>query len=106
MREGGGYLISEWERTGHEQVGTAPDGSRADAWRGVLTPRQVEIFESRTGDMLALLGYPQLYELDARAPSVFERVGNVARGRWMAEVTNPVRFARRLRRGRKAIRRG
>lgn len=46
----------------------APVPERANAWRDMLSPRQVEMFESATRDMLGYLGYEADFGLSARVP--------------------------------------
>ena len=57
----------------HRLVGQLPDPSRIDRWRRLLSPRQIEIFELITGDLLDMLGYAPLYA-KPRAMTVLERV--------------------------------
>jgi hypothetical protein len=37
---------------------SAPRDDRAEAWRRAPTPRQIEIFEAESKEMLTYLGYP------------------------------------------------
>lgn len=47
-------------------VGKKPDRARASAWRTKLSNRDIEIFESHTGELLDYLGYELVYGLKAR----------------------------------------
>ena len=58
----------------HPNVSRPPDPSRADAWRTSLTRRQIEIFESISGSLLANLGYPLEFEGQAAPPSKQEKL--------------------------------
>jgi len=46
------------QRRSHTRVAGPIDPSRATAWRHELAPRDIEIIEGATGDLLELLGYP------------------------------------------------
>jgi len=66
MTRGGGLRVPPTTAGQHALVGKPPDPSRADAWRRVLKPRDVEIFESEVRSLLALLGYEPVYGEAAR----------------------------------------
>lgn len=46
-----------------------PEAGRAHAWRGTLSSRQIEVFESATRDMLSYLGYEMDFGASARTAS-------------------------------------
>ena len=50
----------------HHLIGKSPDASRAKAWQSELKPREIEEFESVTGEFLKYLGYELHYGLKAR----------------------------------------
>lgn len=50
----------------HRLIGKSPDASRAKAWENELKPRELEEFESVTGEFLQYLGYELHYGLKAR----------------------------------------
>lgn len=47
-------------------VGKAPDPARIHGWQQQLIPRQIEIFESVTADLLEMLGYTPNFGLSAK----------------------------------------
>lgn len=57
MKTGGGFVVPDYTRSQHSLVGSAPQPGRVDRWRGALGKREIEIFESRTGNLLDYLGY-------------------------------------------------
>jgi hypothetical protein len=95
MSEGAGHHPSPYHERQHRLVGHAPDRSRADGWRQVLTAREMEIFEAEAGDFLQVLGYQPEYGIRARPASRVEvfrmrladlvrRGGNNLRRQWRA----------------------
>ena len=72
MAKGNGYKpTSEYLRR-NPLIIREPDPTRAEAWKGELTSRQIEIFESRTMDLLRYLGYKLEFGLRARRINMFE----------------------------------
>lgn len=55
------FRVPPATRHQHPLVSRPPDPTRADAWRNTLSQRQIEIFESIAGDLLAHLGYPLVF---------------------------------------------
>ncbi len=98
MRRADGFLPPGYSRRQHSLVGRAPDASRAGAWRSTLTNRQIEIFESQSGDLLRHLGYQPVFGTRARGPGRGERLGFALRGFLDRRISNPLR--RRWRRWR------
>lgn len=62
------FVVDSYTQAQHALVGSPPDPRRVDAWRQVLTARQVETFERRTGDLLEMLGYDPCFGARARSP--------------------------------------
>jgi hypothetical protein len=58
------FLLPEFTKPQHTLVHQAPDVGRVDAWRKVLTHRQIEFFELTAGVLLTYLGF----ELESRYP--------------------------------------
>jgi hypothetical protein len=73
MIKGDGFQVPSLTRRDHVLVGQAPDRRRVDAWQNELTLRQIEIFESITGDMLRYLGYDMRFGPSAKSMTVIER---------------------------------
>jgi len=66
MSQGKGFRVPQYTAQQHALVGSAPNPTRARAWETQLTPRQIEIFESLTSDLLESLGYVPKYGLRAK----------------------------------------
>ena len=67
MLRNDGYLKPRYYNyKAHTLIGKKPDTMRARAWEEKLSPRQIELFESQTGDLLRNLGYELKYGLKAR----------------------------------------
>ena len=73
MTQGGGFQAPVYTRNQHRLVKDAPLSSRAEGWKAKLSPRQIELFESQTADLLPLLGYVKEYGLHARGPKKSEK---------------------------------
>lgn len=69
MLKGGRFDVPESTQHQHSLVGRPPEAARASAWETQLTPREVEIFEAKAGELLRLLGYETRYGTGARGPS-------------------------------------
>jgi hypothetical protein len=72
MTEGLGLRPGRYSEQQHRLVGTPPDSSRVDRWRGTLKPRQVEVFEAEAGDFLGSLGYQPVFGIRARPATRIE----------------------------------
>lgn len=59
MIKGSGFIPPEYTSEQHALVGRPLSVHRISAWEKELTPQQVEIFETITGDFLLYLGYVQ-----------------------------------------------
>lgn len=68
------FKIPQYTSEQHKLVGKGIDTSRLNAWKDVLTPRQIEIFESITGELLKMFGYEQLYGLKAKETTIWEKI--------------------------------
>ncbi len=91
MRRADGFRPPSYSRRQHLLVGRAPDASRADAWRSTLSERQIEIFESQSGDLLRHLGYQPVFGIRARRPSRAERLRFALGGFLRRRISNPLR---------------
>ena len=74
MVNANGFKVPKYTSIQHPLVGKKPDQSRTTAWERILTPRQIEIFESLTHEFLYYLGYPLKYGLSAKAPCRMEKL--------------------------------
>lgn len=74
MIKGSGFIPPEYTSEQHALVGRPLSVQRISAWEKELTPRQVEIFETITGDFLLYLGYVPKYGLRARSTTTMERL--------------------------------
>ena len=96
MAKGGGFKTGYPRPKGDVLFGKEPDVTRASAWQSELTPRQIELFESRTGEFLLYLGHELKYGLAARRASIGEMIRSIAVEPWMGAV-NAIRFSYRHR---------
>lgn len=60
MLTSGGFQVPDYTRRQHALVGGCPDPSRLNSWQRELSPREIEIFEALSNDLLPLLGYEKL----------------------------------------------
>ena len=79
MLNADGIRLPRFTQKQHALVGSRPDKARIDAWRRILTPREVQIFESVVGDLLEQMGYQREYGLDVRPMSRLEKVVQLTR---------------------------
>lgn len=101
MTRGDGFVKpAYYSYRAHRLVGKKPDSSRANAWETELKARDIEAFESVTGDFLQYLGYELRFGLKTRKTSgrdiiqsmASELVGEIvnrARGRWRIRAKVP-----------------
>ncbi|MEM1056847.1 MAG: sulfotransferase [Bacteroidota bacterium] len=97
MEGGRGFDLPAYTAEQHKRVGSSLDASRITSWKSSLSRREIEIFESRTGGLLPLLGYEPEFGLAAVPPTNVElfRFAVKARGN---HLLNRVRQKSRLRR--------
>jgi hypothetical protein len=69
MSQAAGFQVPKYTAQQHALIGQAPDRSRVSGWETQLTPRQVEIFEHTTADLLEMLGYTLKFGLQAKKVS-------------------------------------
>jgi len=74
MLAANGLRVPEYTTDWHKLVGSKPDPARIEGWRNDLEPRQVEIFESITGDLLGYLGYEPDFGVRAKPISRREKI--------------------------------
>jgi hypothetical protein len=67
------YTESAYKEQRHRHVGKPPQTDRADAWKNELSEREIELFESSTGEMLDHLGYERNYPNTCAYPTRWER---------------------------------
>jgi hypothetical protein len=72
MSNATGFEVPKYTVRQHSLIGSRLDPTRVDAWKDQLTPRQIEIFESITADLLCYLGYTPQYGLQAKPMSLME----------------------------------
>lgn len=68
-------VVPRYSAGQHQLVGEPVDPTRSDAWESSLTRRDIELFETYTGDLLPCLGYEPRYGSVARLPGKLERFG-------------------------------
>lgn len=89
-----GLRVPDYTSGWHKLVGSKPDPARLEAWRRDLTPRQIEIFESITGELSTYLGYPLDYGLTARPITRREKILPFLRDHLFRRRANRLRFKR------------
>jgi Sulfotransferase family len=75
MAAGGGSRPSRYHEQQHRLVGEAPDPTRIEEWRQVLSSRDIEIFEAEAAEFLEALGYASTFGLSARPATRAEVLG-------------------------------
>jgi hypothetical protein len=93
-----GFDVPSFTRTQHRLVGEPPDASRADRWKHELTSREIEVFESLTGDLLVALGYELQFGAHARRVGWIERTRAYGTEAFRGLFTNRFRHRVRMRR--------
>jgi hypothetical protein len=96
MTRGDGYVVPSYTNAQHALVGQAPDKSRLNDWENKLAPREVEIFEAISGDLLHKLGYDMKYGLQARPFNTPEWLKLEVEEYWKWQVANRFRRWRRI----------
>lgn len=79
MIEGRGFIVPAYTKRQHSLVGSRPDGRRVTEWKTKLTPREIELFEYRSGDVLKLFDYELVYDGFAAPPGRLELARILAR---------------------------
>ena len=64
-----GLSVPGFIKKTHALLGAGVEPKRLDAWKRKLTPRDIEILESKVGDLLQILGYERLTEISVKPPS-------------------------------------
>lgn len=62
MVYGKGFKVPTYTANQHQLVGKPPDKNRINAWQKRLSPRDIEVFEYLTKDLLLSLGYEVQFE--------------------------------------------
>jgi hypothetical protein len=91
MIKGGGFKAPLMTVMDQPQILREPDPQFAYAWEKKLTPRQIEIFESQTMDMLSYLGYPIKFGLRAKKPGI-SSIGGAIITEILMGLYNRIRF--------------
>lgn len=86
------YYTKNYHRLLHGGV----DQTRSAAWRKELAPRQIELFEFASGELLDLLGYDSDYGVAAKPPRLAERA-RLGLSETMRESTHAFTWVRKLR---------
>lgn len=95
MSQAAGFQVPYYTARQHALIGQAPDRSRIQGWERQLTPRQVEIFEHTTADLLEMLGYTLKFGLHAKKVSRRESLASGIRELYKREFSNRQRKRRR-----------
>lgn len=95
MSQAGGFQVPRYTAQQHALIGQAPDRSRVSGWETQLTPRQVEIFEHTTADLLTMLGYTLKFGGQAKKVSRRESLISGLRELYKKEFANRPRKRKR-----------
>jgi hypothetical protein len=95
MNQTAGFQVPQYTAQQHALIGQVPDRSRVSGWEKQLTPRQVEIFEYTTGDLLEMLGYRPKFGLQAKKVSRRESLVAGIRELYKKEFANRQRKQKR-----------
>lgn len=96
MMAGGGFEVPSYTVGQHRLVGQLPDPARVEAWRTRLSSRQIEVFESIAGEVLACFGYEPQFGLHPKGQSASEAVKDLLYEQYRIQL-NAFRHRRRLR---------
>lgn len=64
-----GLSVPGFIKKTHALLGASVEPKRLDAWKQKLKPRDIEILESKIGDLLLILGYQRMTDLDVAPAS-------------------------------------
>lgn len=98
MVDGRGFDVPRFTAGQHALVGQRPNVDRLHAWKKVLTPRDIEMFESIAVDLLAGLGYEPVYGWRARRPTSWEKIRLAFRELYHRHILNRMRLRDRIHR--------
>ncbi len=99
MIKGTDFRVPLYSSQQHALVGKEPDKRRVNAWEKILKPRQIEIFESISGNLLAFLGYSLHYGINARKMTGFEKTRSLLYEIYRKNFINKFLHWLRIRRG-------
>jgi hypothetical protein len=88
------FFLPNYTRSQHHAVGKPIDVSKIDRWKENFLPRQVELFEFYTDELLRYLDYQPLFP-NPVGPTTTEKIAEVVRKR-IAYSWNRIRFRTRL----------
>ncbi len=103
MISGTGFTVPGFTAGQHSLVGQKPLRDRVQAWREMLTSREIEIFESIAVDLLTGLGYETIHGWQARRMTSSEKIKLAFRELYQRHVVNRKRLRRRIDRSVSAV---
>ena len=69
-----GFELPAYTQSQHSEIGKKPNATRIDLWKTTLSPREVQLFEQRTGDLLQMLGYSLQNHAPIPEPTLHEHM--------------------------------
>lgn len=99
MAGGKGFHVPDYTAIQHSLIGSRPDSKQIEAWRQLLTSRQVEIFESIAGNLLSTLGYHLMYKAHPKKISLSEKLTSGIQEFYRGQIINRIRSRRRVKQG-------
>jgi len=99
MKGGKGFHVPDYTANQHSLIGSRPDSKKIEAWRQLLSSRQVEIFESIAGNLLAELGYELMHKEHPEKIRLSEKLVSGMQELYRRQIINRIRSRRRVKQG-------
>jgi hypothetical protein len=99
MIKGTDFRVPLYSSEQHALIGKEPDIRRVNAWENTLKPRQIEIFESISGQILVTLGYSLHYGVNARKMTGTEKTKSLLYELYKKNLINKFVHWLRIKRG-------
>ena len=99
MAGGKGFQVPDYTAIQHSLIGSSPDRKQIEAWRHLLSSRQVEIFESIAGNLLSSLGYHVMFKASPKKIRLSEKLASGMQEFYRGQIINRIRGRQRIRQG-------
>ncbi len=96
MLKGDGFIVPRYTSKQHLLVGKEVDKNRVDAWKSMLTKRQIEIAEGLAGEMLERLGYSLVRGKNFRGIKRYEKTKLMIKDKYRRKVLNRIKRVLRV----------
>lgn len=91
-----GLNLYQYTAEQHKLVGKELDKERIYSWKNKLSEREIEIFESITGDLLTMFGYEMTYGVYAKSPTFLEGIKMKINEKFRKYTINMVKYKKRI----------